>query len=72
MAKNLNPAELVSFKELQMAHSIQVDTLYQLLIEKGLISQEDFFQTGTPKLDSKRPEQTISENKHDISTKRFE
>jgi hypothetical protein len=44
----------------------------QLLIEKGLISQEDFFQTGTPKLDSKRPGQTISENKHDISTKRFE
>jgi hypothetical protein len=43
MAKKLNPAELVSFKELLMANSIQIDALCQLLIEKELITQEDFF-----------------------------
>ena len=43
MAEKLNPAELVSFKELLMANSIQIDALCQLLIEKELITQEEFF-----------------------------
>jgi mannitol/fructose-specific phosphotransferase system IIA component (Ntr-type) len=43
MAKKLDPAELVSFKELLMANSIQIDALCQLLIEKGLINQQEFF-----------------------------
>ena len=43
MAKKLNPAELVSFKELLMANSIQIDALCQLLIEKGVITQNEFF-----------------------------
>ena len=43
MAQNLNDKDLVTFKELLMANSIQVDTLAQLLIEKGLISREEFF-----------------------------
>ena len=43
IAKKLNPAELVSYKELLMANSIQIDALCQLLIEKELITQEDFF-----------------------------
>ena len=43
MAKKLDPAELVSFKELLMANSIQIDALCQLLIEKGLITQQEFF-----------------------------
>ena len=42
MAKSLPENELVSFKELLMANSIQVDALTQLLIEEGLISQEKF------------------------------
>jgi hypothetical protein len=42
-AKILNDKDLVSFKELLMANSIQVDALAQLLIEKGLISKEEFF-----------------------------
>jgi hypothetical protein len=71
MAKSLDPAELVSFKELLMVNSIQINALCQLLIEKEVISQEEFFQTGTPKLDSKQPGQPISENTHDITTKRF-
>jgi hypothetical protein len=36
MAKKLDPAELVSFKELLMANSIMADALVQLLIDKGL------------------------------------
>lgn len=42
MAKSLPESELVPFKELLMANSIQVDALAQLLIEEGLISQEKF------------------------------
>lgn len=38
MAKKLDPSELVSFKELLMANSIQIDALCQLLIEKELIT----------------------------------
>ncbi|MFC1532663.1 hypothetical protein ACFL7M_04775 [Thermodesulfobacteriota bacterium] len=43
MAEKLDDKELVTFIELLMANSIQVDTLSQLLIEKGLISEEEFF-----------------------------
>jgi hypothetical protein len=43
MAKKLDPTELVSIKELLMANSIQIDALAQLLIDKGLITQQEFF-----------------------------
>jgi hypothetical protein len=43
MAKKLDSAELVSFKELLMANAIQIDALTQLLIDKGLITQQEFF-----------------------------
>ncbi len=43
MAEKLDPSELVSFKELLMANSIQVDTIAQLLIEKGFFTKEEFF-----------------------------
>ena len=43
MAEKLDPEELVSFKEILMANSIQVDTLSQLLIEKDIIMKEEFF-----------------------------
>ncbi len=43
MAQKLDDSELVSFKELLMANSIQTDALAQLLIEKGLITQDEFF-----------------------------
>lgn len=42
MAEKLDPQELVSFKELLIANSIQVDALTQLLIEEGLISEQKF------------------------------
>jgi hypothetical protein len=43
MAQKLDPAELVSFKELLMANSIMADALVQLMIDKGFITQEEFF-----------------------------
>lgn len=44
MAERLDSKELVSFKEMIMANSIQVDAICQLLIEKGLISEEEFYR----------------------------
>ena len=44
MAQKLNDSDLVNFKELLIANSIQVDALAQLLIEKGIISREEFFK----------------------------
>jgi hypothetical protein len=38
MAQKLNDNEIVTFKELLMANSIQVGALAQLFIEKGLIT----------------------------------
>jgi hypothetical protein len=43
MAKKLDPSEIVSFKELLLANSIQIDTSVQLIIEKGLITEQDSF-----------------------------
>ena len=43
MAEKLNEKELVSFKEMLMANSIQVDALCQLLIEKGIITEQEFY-----------------------------
>jgi len=36
MAEKLDPKELVGFKELLMANSMQVDAIAQLLTEKGV------------------------------------
>ena len=43
MAEKLDPKELVNFKKLLMANFIQVDAIAQLLIEKGIITKEEFF-----------------------------
>jgi len=43
MAEKLDQKELVSFEELLRANSIQVDALSQLLIEKGIITEQEFF-----------------------------
>ena len=43
MAEKLDPNELVSFKELLMANSMQVDALAMLLINKGLITHDEYF-----------------------------
>jgi len=43
MAQKLDDSEIVEFKELLIANSIQTDTLVQLLIEEGIISEQKFF-----------------------------
>ena len=43
MGKQLDPNELVSHKELLMTNSMIVDALTELLIEKCIITKEEFF-----------------------------
>ena len=43
MAEKFDEKELVTFKELLIANSIQADALSQLLIEKGIITEQEFF-----------------------------
>ncbi len=43
MAEKLNPKELVSFKELIISISIQIESLTQLLVEKGVFTFEEIF-----------------------------
>ena len=43
MAEKLDEKELVSFKEMLMTNSIQVDAVAQLLIEKGVCTKEEYF-----------------------------
>ena len=42
MAEQLDDKELESLSEMVMANSISVDALAQLLIEKGLITEQEF------------------------------
>ena len=44
MAELLYDKEFVTFKEMLMANFIQVVALAQLLIEKGLITEEEFYR----------------------------
>jgi hypothetical protein len=43
MAEKLGKGELVSLRELLITNSIQVDALTQLLIEKGIITDDEFY-----------------------------
>ena len=43
MAEKLDQKELLSFEELLSANSIQVDALSQLLIEKSIFTEQEFF-----------------------------
>ena len=43
MARKLDDKELVSSEENLRANMIQVDALSQLLIEKGFITEQEFF-----------------------------
>lgn len=42
MAQQLNPEELASFKELLISDMIEIQTVAQLLIEKGIITQREY------------------------------
>jgi mannitol/fructose-specific phosphotransferase system IIA component (Ntr-type) len=43
MAQKLDQDELVSFRELLISNNIILDAVTQLLIEKGIITNEEFF-----------------------------
>jgi hypothetical protein len=43
MAEQLDPNELVSFRELLISNTIQLDVVSRVLIEKGIITNEEFF-----------------------------
>ena len=43
MAEQLDPDELVSFRELLISNTIQLDTVSRLLIEKGIFTNDEFF-----------------------------
>jgi hypothetical protein len=43
MTKKLAVKEMVTIREMLMANAIQVDAIAQLLIEKGIITEQDFF-----------------------------
>ena len=43
MAKKLDEKEITTTEELFWANMYQVDALSQLLIEKGIISEQEFF-----------------------------
>jgi mannitol/fructose-specific phosphotransferase system IIA component (Ntr-type) len=43
MAEKLDEKELVTFKEMLMANSVEVDALCELLIEKGIITEQKFY-----------------------------
>ena len=43
MAQKLDQDELVSFRELLISNTIQLDVVTQVFIEKGIITDEEFF-----------------------------
>lgn len=43
MAEQIDQDELVSFRELLISNTIQLDVVSRLLIEKGIITDEAFF-----------------------------
>jgi len=42
MAQQLGPKELASFKELLISNMIEIQTIVQLLLEKGNIIQREY------------------------------
>lgn len=44
MAQLLNSKDIVEFKELLLANTIQIDTMYQLLIQKGYFTEAEFLE----------------------------
>ena len=43
MAKKIDPKKTVTFKDFLITNAIQIDALTQLLIEKGLITEDEYF-----------------------------
>ncbi len=43
MAQKLDDSELVTFKELLMANSMEVDSVTNLLIQLGIFTEQEFY-----------------------------
>lgn len=43
MAEALDPRETVSFKELLISNMIEIQALAQLMVEKGIITEQEYF-----------------------------
>ena len=43
MAQQPDPKETITFKDLLIANAIQIDSIIQLLMEKGLITEDEYF-----------------------------
>ena len=44
MAQKLDDTELVTFKELLMANSMEVDSVTNLCIQLGIFTEQEFYQ----------------------------
>jgi hypothetical protein len=44
MVQLLDSEDVVEFKELLLANTIQIDTMYQLLIQKGYFTETEFLE----------------------------
>ncbi len=44
MAEKLDPKEIVSFEEIMIANSMEIEALTQLLVEKGILTFEEIFE----------------------------
>ena len=44
MAQALDPKEIVEFREMMMVSTIQVGSMYQLLIAKGYFTEAEFLE----------------------------
>jgi hypothetical protein len=44
MATTLDPKQVVSFEELLMSQVVQQEALTRLLVEKGIITKEEFLE----------------------------
>jgi len=55
MAKPLDPKEIVTVQELAVSNMLELETLRQLLFEKGIITKEEFI-TKFKKLDREMKE----------------
>ena len=43
MAEKLDPKEKVSFKEILIANMMEIQAAVQLLIDKGIITEQEFY-----------------------------
>lgn len=43
MTKKIDPEQLVALEELLVSNTVQLDTITQLLVEKGVFTKDEFF-----------------------------